>query len=42
MNGTHQVLTYAEDVNLVGDTIRTIERNADVLLNACKDIGLAV
>jgi len=21
--------------------IRTIERNADVLLNACKDIGLA-
>ena len=24
------------------DDIRTIERNADVLLNACKDIGLAV
>ena len=41
MNGTHQVLTYADDVNLIGD-IRTIERNADVLLNACKDIGLAV
>ena len=35
MNGTHQV-------NLIGDDIRTIERNADVLLNACKDIGLAV
>ena len=29
-------------VNLIGDEIRTIERNADVLLNACKDIGLAV
>ena len=41
MNGTHQVLAYADDVNLIGD-IRTIERNADVLLNACKDIGLAV
>ena len=27
---------------LVGDDIRTIERNADVLLIACKDIGLAV
>ena len=40
MNGTHQVLAYAGDVNLIGDDIRTIERN--VLLNACKDIGLAV
>ena len=27
--------------NLIYDII-TIERNADVLLNACKDIGLAV
>ena len=42
MNGTHQVLAYADDVNLIGDDIRTIERNADVLLNSCKDIGLAV
>ena len=42
MNGTHQVLAYADDVNLIADDIRTIERNTDVLLNACKDIGLAV
>ena len=27
-------------VNLIGDAIRTLERNAEVLLNAC--IGLAV
>ena len=33
---------YADDVNLICGDIRTIERNADVLLNACKDIGLAV
>ena len=33
-------LVYADDVNLVGD-IR-IQRNADLLLNVCKDIGLAV
>jgi len=39
MNGTHQVLAYVDDVNLIGNDIRTIERNADVLLNACKDIG---
>ena len=38
VNGTHQVLAYADDVNLIRDDIRTIERNADVLLNACKDI----
>ena len=30
MNGTHQVLAYADDVNLIGDDISTIERNADV------------
>ena len=42
MKGIHQVLNYADDVNLIGDDIRTIERNADVLLNACKDIGLSV
>ena len=34
MNGTHQVLAYGDDVNSIGDDIRTIERNADVLLNA--------
>ena len=39
MNGTHH---YADSVNLIGDDIGTIERNAEMLLNACKDIGLAV
>ena len=33
---------FVDDLNLIGDDFRTIERNADVLLNACKDIGLAV
>ena len=42
MNGTHQILAYADNVNLIGDDIRTIQRNADVLLNASKDIGLAL
>ena len=42
MNSTHQVLAYADDVNLIGDDIRTTERNADTLLNACKKIGLSV
>ena len=42
IDGAHQVLANADDVNLIGDDIRTRERNAYVLLNACKDIGLAV
>ena len=42
MNCTHQILAHADDVNLIGDYIGTIERNVQELLNACKDIGLAV
>jgi hypothetical protein len=42
MNGTQQVLIYAEYVNLIRDDIIKMERNASVLQNACKDIGLAV
>ena len=41
MNGTHQILAYAADVNLIGGDIR-IERNANMLLNSCKEISLTV
>ena len=36
------MLAFADDVNLIGDGIIFIERNAGVLLNVLKDIGLAV
>ena len=39
---TNPVLVNADEVNLIGDDIRTIGRNVDVLLNNCRDIGLAV
>jgi hypothetical protein len=42
MNDTLQVMACADDVNLKYDNIRTIKRIVDVLLNASKDIGLAV
>ena len=42
MNGTYQVLAYADDVSLIKGDITTLKRNAEVLLNACKDIGLAL
>ena len=37
-------MAYVDNVKLIEYDIRTIERNrpTDVLLNACKDIGLAV
>ena len=34
-------LAYANVVNLLGDVLRTIERNTDILLNVCKEIDLA-
>ena len=41
-NSPHWYLSlHVDDENLIGDDIRTIERNADVLLNACKDIGFS-
>ena len=42
MNGIYHVLAYADDVNLIGDDIRTIERIIDMILNAYKGIDLAV
>jgi hypothetical protein len=27
LNGTHQLLVYADDVNLLGDTLHTIKKN---------------
>ena len=40
MKGIHQILDY-EDVSIIGDDIREIERNADMLLNGCNNIDLA-
>ena len=41
MTGTYQVFTYADDVNLIGSFIKTVERNVCLLLNSCNDTGLA-
>jgi hypothetical protein len=39
MNGTHQLLDYADDVNLLGDNIDTIKKNTEVLIDASKEVG---
>jgi hypothetical protein len=36
----HQILAYADDVNLLGDNIATINKNKETLIDASKEVGL--
>ena len=40
LNGTHQLLFYADDVNTLGENLHTINENAHALVVVSKDIGL--
>jgi hypothetical protein len=42
LNGTHQLLVYADDVNLLGDSVNTINENSETLVEAGRDIGLEI
>jgi hypothetical protein len=40
LNGTHQLLAYAEDVNVLGDNIGTIKKKTETLIDASGKVGL--
>jgi hypothetical protein len=42
LNGTHQLLAYADDVNLLGDNVDTIKKNMETLTEASKEVGLEI
>jgi hypothetical protein len=42
LNGTHQLLAYADDVNILGGSVRIVKENAVALIVASKEIGLEV
>jgi hypothetical protein len=42
LNGTHQLLVYTDDVNMLDGSVHTTKENAEALLVASKEIGLEV
>jgi hypothetical protein len=42
LNGTHQLLVYADDVTMLGGNIHTIRKNTEALAVASMEIGLEV
>jgi hypothetical protein len=42
LNGTYELLAYADDVNLLEDNTDTIKKNTETLIVASKEIGVEV
>jgi hypothetical protein len=42
LNGTHKLLAYADDVDIFGGNIDTIQKKTEALLDAGKEVGLEV
>jgi hypothetical protein len=42
LNGIHQLLVYADDVNLLSDNIKTIKKNTETTTDTSMEVGLKV
>jgi hypothetical protein len=42
LNGTHQLLVYVDNVNLLGDNIDIINKITEALIDASKEVCLEV
>jgi hypothetical protein len=42
LNGTHQLLAYADDVVILGGIVHAVRKNTEALVAASKEIGLKV
>ena len=42
LNGTHQLLVYADDVNILGGSVYTVKENREAFVLAIKETGLEV
>jgi len=42
LNGSHQLVDYADDANILGGSIHTLKENAEALIVATREIGLEV
>jgi hypothetical protein len=42
LNGTYQLLTYTDDVNLQRDNIDTTKENTETLIYASREVGLEI
>ena len=42
LNGTHQLLAYADDVNILVGSVHTVKENAEALVVTTKETGLEV
>jgi hypothetical protein len=42
LHGTHQLLVYADDINILAESVHAIKKNTEALVVASKEIGLEV
>jgi hypothetical protein len=42
LNVAHQLLVYADDVNLLGHNLNTMKKNKEAVIDTSKEVGLQV